>query len=454
IALGIAGVLAQRLARVQQPARETGKPRVFALRVAGHFPAARLRAIAGRLKTHAAEKARICLVTEPWADNHREKLHAIEQDHDFVFLIADDASDDWRDYCCRQADVQMVFARVNDEPYVLERQEHQPRIELVLEGDGTAPAGRAAQWAAATGARDVHHIIDDSDIARLARLMTRTALSIVLSGGGARSFAHLGVLEALREAGIVADILGGTSMGAVIAAAYAAGFSPDAVKRDIRKVFVEQRPMSDPTFPVVSFFRGRKIARLLEAAFGGRFIEDLRQPFFCLSSDIGNAEPVIHRTGLLRRWLQASVTIPGVFPPVLDGGRVLVDGGVIDNMPVDAAVSLQRGRVIGIDVSGDDGQFAPPPDRIIPWWQRISGARRPGEPDIVETLWRVGTIGSVSSLRRGLRTAHLVIKPPVARVPLLDWKRFDATVALGYDHTKSIIAAQPEVFGPLRNAVR
>ena len=361
---------------------------------------------------------------------------------------------EWNAYCCRQADVVVHLAEAQRAPEtascneILRDDSGKPNTqnELILLSRSQAQPGRSAQWISATGIQNIHHMCDDTDARRIVRLLTRRSLAIVLSGGGARSFAHLGVLQAFSEAGIMPDIYGGTSMGAVIAAAYAAGFPANKIRDDIRRVFLEGRPMSDPTFPVVSLFRGGKIDRLLAQAFADLAIEDLRHPFFCVSSDISNAVPVIHRQGPLRTWLRATITIPGIFPPVLSDGTVLVDGGVIDNLPIGAAHEMGRGAVIGVDVSGDEDTFAPPVDKPISWWQRMSGARRPGEPDIVETLWRVGTIGSIASLRRGAQAAHLVIRPPVARIPLLDWKLFDQTVSIGYEHAKSLIAEKPDMF--------
>lgn len=446
IALGMAQVLARRLARMQPLPRSRGRPRVTMLDAIGSLTDAAVLAFANTLQQEIRHSERVAIVAQPWADDWREALQAIETSHDFVLLVPGRVDAEWHDFCCRQADAVFMLADRNDAPAAFTHVNRNAVLELILLSGREPQSGSSAQWMNAVGASSVHHVRDAEDIVRLARLITRRALSVVLSGGGARSFAHIGILQALREAGIVPDIYGGASMGAVIAAAYAAGFSDDVIRADLRRAFVDSRPLSDPRLPVVSFFQGRKVSTMLKQAFGERHIEDLRKPFFCVSSDINTAASVIHRTGLLRRWLQASAAIPGVFPPLIEDGAVLVDGGVIDNLPIDAAAALQRGPVIGIDVSGDDESLSPPADRPIPWWQRISGARNPGEPDIVETLWRVGTIGSIASLSRGRRAAELIIRPPVARIPLLDWKKFDSIVDAGYSHGVALLKEQPELF--------
>ena len=132
-------------------------------------------------------------------------------------------------------------------------------------------------------------------MARLARLLTGRATGVVLSGGGARGFAHIGALRALHEAGVPIDAVGGTSIGAIIAALWATGMGYDEVVRRVRRTFVDVNPLNDYTMPVLSLVAGRKVGVLLRRELGDVDIEDLRLPFFCLSANLTTGQAAVHR---------------------------------------------------------------------------------------------------------------------------------------------------------------
>src|SRR6202035_4079754 len=180
-----------------------------------------------------------------------------------------------------------------------------------------------------------HHVGDAADLGRLARLITRRGGRLVLSGGGARGFAHLGIIRALREARVPIDFVGGSSIGSIIAAGVAVGWSDDEMRLRYRRSFVDTNPVNDYTFPFVALTRGRKVSRLLQREYGDILIEDLRRPFFCVSANLSTGRALEHRDGRLADALRASVAIPGVLPPVFHGDDVLVDGATINNLPVD-----------------------------------------------------------------------------------------------------------------------
>ncbi len=138
----------------------------------------------------------------------------------------------------------------------------------------------------------------------------------MLSGGGARGFAHLGVIRALREARVPIDFVGGSSIGSIIAAGVAVGWSDDEMRMRYRRSFVDTNPVNDYTFPFVALTRGRKVSRLLQREYGDVLIEDLRRPFFCISANLTTGRALEHRDGRLVDALRASVAIPGVMPPV------------------------------------------------------------------------------------------------------------------------------------------
>jgi predicted acylesterase/phospholipase RssA len=198
-----------------------------------------------------------------------------------------------------------------------------------------------------------------ADFARVARMVTGQAIGLVLGGGGARGFAHVGVIQALEEQGIPIDHLSGTSMGAYVAAEYAMGLSPAEMNAINREVFIQTNPTNDYTLPLVSLLAGAKCNRNLQRVFGERCIEDLWRPFFCVSASLTQAAIYIHEADRVWEAVRASISIPGVFPPVLREGQVLVDGGILNNLPVNLARKRRGGRIIAVEVSGRSRIQAP-----------------------------------------------------------------------------------------------
>lgn len=175
----------------------------------------------------------------------------------------------------------------------------------------------------------------DRWITLAARRLAQRAVGIVFSGGGARAFAHLGVVEALRGAGVQIDRVGGVSMGAAVAGAVAVEMDDDTMFQTFHRYFVDQNPSGDYTLPAFSVVRGLRTRRLLAEAFGETTIESLPLRFFCLSADLNSRSAVVHRTGLLHEAIFASLAVPGIYPPVpTSDHRLLVDGGMLDNLPV------------------------------------------------------------------------------------------------------------------------
>jgi NTE family protein len=315
--------------------------------------------------------------------------------------------------------------------------------ELVLLHDGRIERGSAARWLAKHPGMPHHHVLGAPDIGRLARLLTGTAVGIVLSGGGARGAAHIGVVRALREAGVSIDLVGGTSMGAILGAGLAAGWSTEELLERFRRSFVDVNPLRDYTLPVVSLVSGRKVSALLRREFGDLGIEDLPLPFYCVSSNLTTGQSAVHRSGELWRWLRASVAIPGVLPPVMHRGEVLVDGGAMNNLPVDVMRELGRGPVVGVDVGADraftaesDDLDVPPLWKVMAW---LRGGRR--RPNIFQILWRAGMVNSTATTAAHREKTDLLLQPPLEQVDMLNWKAFAHAIAVGHEHAAQRLAA-------------
>jgi NTE family protein len=321
------------------------------------------------------------------------------------------------------------------------------RVELVLLHEGIFVAGAASRWLKTLPVAQHHHIADAGDLGRAARLITRRGVGLVLSGGGARGFAHLGVVQALREARVPVDFVGGASIGAIIAAGVAMGWGEEEMRLRYRRSFVDSNPVNDYTFPLVALTRGRKIARLLEREYGDVLIEDLRTPFFCLSADLNAARAVEHRDGAVWRALRAAVAIPGMIPPVFRGDDVLVDGAAINNLPIDLMHARAPGLVIGCDVSADHRIAPLPVADGAPFWKLFSRGRRRLAPriGIFQILMRAGMVNSVSGAAAQRSLADVLLKPPLAGIDLLEWRAFDRAIEAGYQYARRALAELPDL---------
>ena len=443
--LRIAQLIVERFESADRPAR-AGGPRTYALLPqnievdAGGF--------ATELVTALSEYGRTELVWSVRGQDHSSAwFHRFESANDFVVYVADAAPTSWTKLCMRQADALLLLARAEAEaqpwPVMPEPvRSTSARTELVLLGEQRVVRGAARRWRALVPGAEHHHVSSSEDVARVARILTGRAIGLVLSGGGARGFAHIGVVRALREAGVPIDVVGGTSMGAIMGAGVAAGWTDQEMVERFHRTFVATNPLSDYTLPVVSLVSGRKVSRLLRQEFGEVAIEDLPLPFYAVSANLTTARGNVHREGELWRWLRASAAIPGVLPPVFHRGEVHVDGGVINNLPVDVMRAANVGVVIGVDV-GSDATFSSDIQDIDlpPLWKMLGWFRRHKQrPTILQILSRAGMISSDATTLAGRRLTDLLLQPPLANIDLLHWKAFARAIEVGYRHARQRLA--------------
>jgi predicted acylesterase/phospholipase RssA/CRP-like cAMP-binding protein len=287
-----------------------------------------------------------------------------------------------------------------------------------------------------------------------ARRLAGRSLGIVLSGGGARALAHLGALEELAAVGLRFDRVAGVSLGSLVAATIAMGLEVPDVCETFERNFRATNPTTDFTVPAFALLRGLKARRLLQDTFGDRRIEELPLRFFCLSCDLVEREPVIHRTGPVIDAVYPSFAIPGVFPPVaMADGRLLVDGGVLDNLPVATMARTGEGPVIAVDVTGGIGRFQraqrPGLERLARPMRRALTGNEAEIPVLAETLVRTLTVGSVDTVAAARLHADLVITPQVDGIGLMEWRAIDRVRELGRTAARSALAADPDLPGRL-----
>lgn len=442
----------------------------------GGFAAELVKALSVFGRTELVWNVRAGAHTSHW-------FHRIESANEYVVYVAEANSGRWSSLCVRQADALLLLARAEGEAGVwpalarthasasmpagpaglggASAAHGEPAVgagaaagfgvpsgapgspatvrhaELILLHDGPLARGAATRWLATLPpGTPHHHVTGKADVPRVARILTGRGVGLVLSGGGARGFAHIGIVKALREANIPIDLVGGTSMGAILGAGVSLCWTIDELTDRFRESFVDGKPLRDYTLPFVSLVSGRKVTRLLQRAFGDVTIEDLPLDFFCVSSNLSTGHSEVHRRGELWRWLRASVAIPGVLPPVVHKGELLVDGGTMNNLPVDAMRDLGRGPVIGCDV-GADRAFTTDTDDVdvpLPWqlmrWMREKKHR----PNIFQILWRAGMVNSNAMTAAHREKTDLLLQPPLAQIDMLNWRGFDRAIAAGYEY--------------------
>ena len=347
---------------------------------------------------------------------------------------------EWSERCLRQAD-RVMLVGLKDEPVGPGVHEqywsglHKREGKLLLTLIGFGQAKRTSKWLEGRDNVQVHHLDWNKYPDRIARFINRKAFGLVLGGGGARGLAHVGVFRALEERGIKPDLVAGTSMGGFCAALIASGRSAAEVERDLRWTWIDAGPFLDFNLPLYSLVKGDRVRGRLVRLFGHRHIEDLDIPFFCMTADITNAQSVVHDRGLLYRWLAVGMSIPGVAPPYPYNGRLLLDGGLLNNLPVDVASEHGCGEILAINVDPkeemaiQDADFEGTLSKQL--WRKLTGTTT--APHIVEVLIRVTTLTNAAAIGRMRHLIDHYVQPDTDRFGLFDFHMADDIVKSGYE---------------------
>ena len=291
-------------------------------------------------------------------------------------------------------------------------------------------------------------------------------VGIALGGGGAKGFAHIGVLDALGRAGIEFDMVAGTSIGALVGAVYASGNLPE-LERISRKYGVKDLPfLLGPTWPRKGLFSGNYIERLLGDIVRVQNIEDLGKPFAALAVDLNKAEVVTFTSGNLYRAVHASMSIPGLFKPVIDGDRILVDGGVLEPVPLSALRRLGADVVVAVDLLSNLTPVGTAPEKtpVFAEYIRVLAERfymegliaakereREIAVSIVDIIQRSSIIAQRRLTEYNFRDnpPDIVIDPPLSDIKVLDFHRGESIVDTGRRAAEKAI---PELRNILKRA--
>jgi NTE family protein len=433
--------------RTQAPTARPRPTTVALIALDGRIPLWRLAARLGTaLQAHnsvtvlgGAEIPAAAMPGEP-AAVYGPLLDRAEAGHDMVLLVGGFAQQygPWMKFCLQQADRILAVTAGGPVPPTLS---HYPELQgCDLVAYDAAP-GELGGWAAALDPAGSHVVRETqlgADIARMARRLAGTSVGIVLSGGGARAFSHIGVLDELTAAGVTIDRVAGVSMGAVIGALFAMGHDPDEIDAICFDDWVQRRPLRDFTIPRHSLIRGERFRSMLHRTFGTRLIEELPRSFICGSAELRSRRLEIARYGPLWEAVGFSICLPVIAPPQVRGRDIFIDGSLIENLPVKAMADMGEGPVIAVDVKATAER---PKDR--PAGARARDDRPPRLPSLGETLTRVLLLGSQNTAEAARRHADLVIKPRPEGVGLLEFDQLDTAREAGRAAAREALERAP-----------
>ena len=399
-------------------------------------------------------------------------LHEQETKFQFVIYESTLENSSWSRRCTRQADLILSIGTAGSAPglnsiekEIASQQNNQAmmaRQELVLihPNRNKLPSG-TINWLDNRSLDDNHHVVIDStdDYKRLCRFLTGNAISLVLGGGGARGCAHIGLIRAMLELNIPIDAIGGTSIGSIIASAYALGFNSDEMLANIDNIARESNPIKDLTFPIVSLMTGGKLNKSLQKMYGDVQIEDLWVKYFAVSANMTRAQTEVHVRGPVWKSVRMSMSIPGQIPPVVFNGELHVDGGVLNNLPVDVMREICDGIIIANNVSPRiELNTNDVSENTHSGWFYMLNALNPFTkktemPGIFNTLVRSGMLSSIKATNVTKAMANIYMSPPIDNFQLLDFGSSREIEEVGYQYALDIMNEQINNNDLLKNAL-
>ena len=260
-------------------------------------------------------------------------------------------------------------------------------------------------------------------------------LGLALSSGAARGLSHIGVLKALKEAEIPINMIAGTSMGAIVGACFAKDGNITAVEeRALNIGWKEIARFLDPKIGYIKsgLIYGGRVENLLQSLIGSIKFNQLKIPFSCITTDINSGQRIVINNGLVKDAVRASISIPGIFVPVVVQGKCLVDGGLIDPIPIEALKNMGANFMIAVNVLVD------------PRKSRRSVSSAKGNdvtviPSIFNTLLQSLYIMEYEIAKNKILQADLVISPQVNHIEAFDFHRSEEAVLTGYKAGKEIL---------------
>lgn len=397
--------------------------------------------------------------TDQSSDNPDALFEDMENREGMNFLVCDEQDNDWSKLCIAYCDLILVVSDFYASAEIRSVEEQlkfyttdilSKKIYLILLHPENAPLPvHTRRWFEGRNINLHLHIRKNNacDTRRFSRIITHRAVGLVLGGGGAKGFSHVGAAKAMLEAGIEFDFIGGTSAGALF------GICMTVSDLDIEKSInlcqkgAESKPTTnDYNFPFLSLMSGRKMRKLLKDVFGETNLEDIWVTTYCVSTNYSTASLTVHESGLARQKIEASVAIPGVFPPVIIDHHLHVDGGVMDNLPIEAMYQKPVSHVIAIALNSQLPHIVEI-ETVPSAWEffinKFTKKRRFKLPQMSALLINSLTLNSVQKQEATKSQVSLYMEMDLRKFGFLDWSQWRELIENGYQQTQAFLNALP-----------
>lgn len=483
LSLNVTKIIVNRLNKIQSHTKHILKPTNICL--LNIHPQHEIQDFISKFQTALSAKGKVAMVSNPIVaqkypnltedENHHnlllEWLDELESANDYVLYIADTTDTVWTQRCLRQSDEIVLIADAQQSPDLTDMDKMvqilniahfrmlgmQQTLWLIHAADCLIPS-HTAKWLALRPNVQAHYHIrhnHQQDLNRLARIVSGTAIGFVLAGGGAKGFAHLGVIKALKEYNIPIDYIGGTSVGALLASI----ISFDSSSEDLIN-YAREGALFNPTkdinfLPFLSLVQGKRIAQMIASCIK-RFVhtdeicmEDTWLTFFCVVSNFTQSKEEVKTRGNIVKNLRASSAIPGVFPPVIDGDNLLVDGGAFNNFPIDIMAKMGINKIIGSEFVIEktyklEITETPSPFELLKDKFRPKKKKKYRLPNIISLLLNSTILSSTAKRNDNKQMIDLYFNPDVAKFSIMDWQSYDKIVEKGYQHAVEVLSKMSE----------
>lgn len=375
-------------------------------------------------------------------------LNTQESQHQILIYEADLNPSAWSLRCIRQADHILIVGWTDEDPTPgameedLNHAANLARRDLILlHPEKTVQPQGTARWLEKREVSAHYHVRfkDDNTVDRLSRILTARTVNLVLSGGSSRGFAHIGIIRALTEHNIPIDFIGGASVGSVVAAQFALGQKIEDLAQGHKKWWVDKSGMHQYTLPWMSLASDRVYNVGLQDILGLSCIEDLWITFFAVSTNITRGDLHVHKEGPIWEACRASTSMPAYYPPFYLNGDLFVDGGVLDNIPINVMRNLNDGFIFASDVSThSELEKSASHFKEKTGWNLLANRLNPFStniqvPSIPHVLFRTLEVGMGQHKDHG-QAANLCFYPPVQEFSWFDAKPIYDIIDAGYQH--------------------
>ena len=384
----------------------------------------------------------------------------LEQQEGLNILVCSEAQPEWSRQCLLVADLLIVATEFWADPnlYQIEKIQNlyaqsilNKKIYIVfLHENETLLPKRTSRWLEKRMVNLHIHVRKNhsGDIRRFCRIIANQAVGIVLGGGGAKGYAHVGAIRALLEVGVEIDFLGGTSAGALYGIGMShSDFEPHKVNTLCKTSAKRRLTSNDFSWPIISIMSGKKMAAFMQEMFGESELEDIWVNSYCVSTNFSSSGTKVHDRGLVSKMIRASIAIPGVFPPVVINRQLHVDGGVVDNLPIEPMYRYPVRHIIAISLSGLETKqvdYDETPSAAVLMWDKITRKRKYKIPGISSLIINSLTLNSRQKQENTKEKVSLYFEMDLKEVGLLDDKKWNETIQKGYDQVKVFLKNLPD----------